>query len=91
MESHISAPTNPSAILATPPPSVIPNMVNPESRAWQVYVTAAICGILVLLFNIIQIYTRFFIMKRIWFDDCKLLIAYYLPFWFDSNCYQMHR
>lgn len=59
------------ALLEKPPLNVTPNLSDPESRAWQVYVTAAVCGLLVFLFSAMQMCTKLLIQKRTTFGDCR--------------------
>lgn len=40
--------------IETPPPGISPNLVNPDSNAYQVYITAGVCIPLMLIFAFIR-------------------------------------
>ena len=48
---------------APPPPGVIPNFVDPPSRAYQVYVAAGVCLPLMLAFAALRFYAKVFLLK----------------------------
>ena len=53
-----------------PPPGVVPNFINPPSRAHWVYVTMPICLALTTPFVWIRLCTVFFILKSHGWADC---------------------
>lgn len=57
--------------LAKPPPGVIPNFVNPESHAYQLTITVAVCLAFVIIAVSMRLYTKQFITKSMGWDDCK--------------------
>lgn len=67
-------PSNPALAkypLASPPPGVIPNFVNPESHAYQLIITVAVCLAFVVIAVSMRLYTKQFITKSMGWDDCK--------------------
>ena len=58
----------------TPPPGVIPNFVNPPSQGYVTVVVLAICLAITTPIVLLRIYVRYFINRRLWWDDCKLPI-----------------
>ncbi|KAL8637703.1 MAG: hypothetical protein Q9228_005053 [Teloschistes exilis] len=65
-------PSNPALAkypLASPPPGVIPNFVNPESHAYQLIITVAVCLALVVIAVSMRLYTKQFITKSMGWDD----------------------
>lgn len=58
-----------------PPPGIVPNFVNPESRAYINTVMHSVCLTLVTLFLAIRIYTRKFICRWLGWDDCKTSLS----------------
>jgi len=68
---------DPSKIpLAQPPPGMIPNFEHPESRCWQVYLTAAICSAVVIIFITLRLYSRIVVTKKQTLDDRKFFSHY---------------
>lgn len=62
-----------------PPPGVTPNFTNPESRAWTVYVTSAVCLALTFILFAARMYSKFFVVKKRSIDDCKYSPASLMP------------
>ena len=60
--------------LEPPPPGVGPNLVNPQSRAYEIYVAASVCLPLIAIFATMRIYARVGILKRWTWDDCKKIV-----------------
>lgn len=56
--------------LQKPPAGVIPNFIHPESRSWQVYLTAAICLTLAVSFVSLRVYSKFVVTNLRTADDC---------------------
>lgn len=50
--------------IQAPPPGVEPNFVNPNSIAYQVYVTAGVCLPLILVFALMRILSRKHLRKQ---------------------------
>ncbi|KAI9807205.1 MAG: hypothetical protein M1825_005923 [Sarcosagium campestre] len=64
-----------------PPVGVVPNFVNPESRAPKLIVANAICIALALVFVIMRLITRIFVVKSMGADDYMCIVAtVLLPF-----------
>jgi hypothetical protein len=53
------------------PPGVVPNYENPESRAGQLLATNIVCLIIAGTFVSMRIYTQIFLLRAVWWDDCK--------------------
>ncbi|KAL8650373.1 MAG: hypothetical protein Q9210_003863 [Variospora velana] len=60
--------------LASPPPGVVQNLENPESRAYQVHVIPAVLLALTICFLLIRLYAKLHIQRSRTWDDC--LISY---------------
>lgn len=60
----------PNMPLGSPPSGVIPNFVNPDSNAYQLIITVAVCLTLVVLAVSMRLYTKYFIMHSMDWDDC---------------------
>lgn len=74
--------TNPALAkypLALPPPGVIPNFVNPESHAYQLIITVAVCLSLVVVAVFMRLYTKQFITHSMGWDDCKAQVLTSFP------------
>lgn len=54
-----------------PPPGVIPNLVDPYSRASTVIIVNAVFLTIGTLFLVMRIYTRAFLSRALGADDCK--------------------
>jgi hypothetical protein len=54
-----------------PPPGVIPNLVNPESRGSVMIIVGTIMLALMLVFSGLRFYTKIFIVGKTTWDDCK--------------------
>lgn len=55
-----------------PPPGVIPNFINPESRVSMIDVSAAVCLPLLIIFAGSRLYAKAFVVKRRSWDDGML-------------------
>ena len=62
---------DPNTPMAAPPPGVIPNFVNPDSRGGETIVTVTICLALMVPFFVMRIYSRAFVTRSLGWDDCK--------------------
>ncbi|KAL8935170.1 MAG: hypothetical protein Q9216_005556 [Gyalolechia sp. 2 TL-2023] len=62
--------------LALPPEGVTANFTDPVSRAWQVYLTSALCLAVTTLFVGLRLYTKFFVIKQGSPDDYATIAAY---------------
>lgn len=56
---------------ATPPEGVLVNFENPPSNAPIIYIVMTTCLVIVTLLVAVRLYTRAFITKPLWWDDCK--------------------
>ncbi|KAH7090473.1 hypothetical protein FB567DRAFT_519937 [Paraphoma chrysanthemicola] len=54
---------------AIPPPGVIPNFINPASRAHGSIVTCALLTAFMLVFLVLRMNTKIFILKQVGWDD----------------------
>ena len=52
------------------PDGIVPDLSNPKSRAFEIYVTAAVCLPLIVLFTVLRCYAKIVIMKKWTWDDC---------------------
>ncbi|KAL8648062.1 MAG: hypothetical protein Q9226_006157 [Calogaya cf. arnoldii] len=68
-------PPPPNMPLAPPPPGVTPNFDHPESNAWHVDVTAAICIPLIVLFSSIRLYTQYRLYPSRTLADYTFMLA----------------
>ena len=57
--------------LASPPPDVTPNFVNPENRTWEVYVTSAVSLAITTLLVTLRFYAKVTVVKQTSRDDCN--------------------
>jgi hypothetical protein len=65
IEDYFNAP------LTEPPEGHIPNFVNPDSIAYQIYAAGGISLSLILLFAGLRIYAKVVLMHKKWtWDDC---------------------
>lgn len=55
-----------------PPPGVIPNFVNPVSRAYQPRIAVGICFPIMAVFVLLRVYCKLFVTQNWGFDDCKV-------------------
>ena len=55
-----------------PPPGVIPNFVNPDTRGPVLIIVGTIFMVLMLVLATLRYYTKFFIVRKTSWDDCKL-------------------
>ena len=58
--------------LSAPPPGVIPNLENPQSRAFELFVTASVCLPLIIFFASLRLYAKVAILKKWTWDDSEL-------------------
>lgn len=56
---------------ATPPPGIIPNFDDPESRGPVFTIAGAVLLGFMLVFSAIRAYAKICIIKRIHWDDCE--------------------
>ncbi|MCJ1465350.1 hypothetical protein MMC07_003968 [Pseudocyphellaria aurata] len=61
--------------LGPPPPGVIPNFVNPESRAYETIITVTICLAFMMPFFLLRIYSRVFVTRSVGWDDYTCVIG----------------
>jgi len=57
----------------SPPPGVIPNFENPESRGHLVIIATAILLPITTFILALRIYTRVVLVRYLGSDDCKLI------------------
>ncbi len=55
-----------------PPPGLIPNFTNPETRVSRIDVSAAVCLPLIIIFASFRLYAKAFIVKKRTWDDGML-------------------
>ena len=55
--------------MLAPPPGIVPNLANPESRAAEIYVAASICLPLIVIFAAMRFYAKVAILKKWTWDD----------------------
>lgn len=69
-------PLTPEQMAATPagmpPPGVIPNLVNPDTRGPVLIIVGTIFMALMLVFATLRYYTKFFTVRKTSWDDCTL-------------------
>ncbi|KAI9887104.1 MAG: hypothetical protein M1823_001094 [Watsoniomyces obsoletus] len=58
-----------------PPPGVTPNFVDPYSRGQVVRISTAVSISLAALFVCMRIYSRAFIVRKLWWDDYTSILA----------------
>ena len=54
-----------------PPRGVKPNFENPPSLKSVLIAVTAVGQVLSTLFVMMRIYTRHFVLRRLWWDDCQ--------------------
>lgn len=54
-----------------PPPGVTPNFKNPVSLAMPLIVVNVVFISLMAIFVVLRIYTKHFIVCKLWWDDCR--------------------
>ena len=64
--------------LLAPPPNVVPNFVDPESRAYQMYIGMGVCIGIASIFMFLRLYVKVFISQTWNWDDCRLITHYLL-------------
>ena len=65
------APPTPTTPAGMPPPGVIPNYENPESRAYEAVAAGAVIMSIMLIFVFMKVYARAAVTKTLGSDDCK--------------------
>ena len=55
--------------LAAPPPGVVPNFNNPQSRAYQLHIGMAVCIGITSVFVLLRIYARAFVQRTWGWED----------------------
>lgn len=66
LEQYLDYPIQP------PPKGVTPNFVNPESTAYQVYITAGVCLVLMMVFSLTRLLSKLYVGPRsIKFDESE--------------------
>lgn len=55
--------------IQAPPPGVTPNFVNPESTAYQVYITAGVCVPLMLVFSMTRFISKLYLGGKVILSD----------------------
>jgi len=53
-----------------PPPGVTPNFDNPESKAYQVIIASVVSPAIALVFLLLRLYTKRYIIGKLNIDDC---------------------
>ena len=56
---------------AKPPAGVTPDFNNPPSLETSVIVVAVLCLAISTFFVAMRLYTRHFVLRKLWWDDCK--------------------
>lgn len=67
MEISPMTPTQP------PPPGVTSNFANPKSIGYEAYIVTSIALTLMIPVVILRIYARAFVIRKVGWDDCKLI------------------
>ncbi len=57
--------------LASPPPGVVQNLENPQSRSYQVYIISAVFVALSIFFMAVRVYAKVAIQRSRTWDDCQ--------------------
>jgi hypothetical protein len=70
-----------------PPPGVTPNFINPYSTAYQIYITAGVCIVLILGFSLIRFLsnTRHSPKPTIIRDESQSLLCVIFPYGADKE------
>jgi hypothetical protein len=55
--------------IQAPPPGVTPNFVNPDSSAYQIYITAAVCIVLMLFFTVARLVAKISLRQKFLLGD----------------------
>jgi hypothetical protein len=58
-----------------PPAGVTPNFINPESIGYRVILAALLCPAIALIFTLLRLYTKRFLIKHLHIDDCKTFFS----------------
>lgn len=59
-----------------PPPGVIPNFTNPESRAVGIYIAAGICLPIIVLSAVVRLYTKAAGLRKWTWDDGEMFFSH---------------
>ena len=62
----------------TPPPGQKSNFINPDSRAFELYLTTGVCLPLILVFASLRFYAKIFIVGKKSWDDRECNLSYRL-------------
>lgn len=63
--------------LMLPPPGRVPNLIHPESRAWETKLATGICLPLIALFAAMRFYAKAAILRKWKWDDGKLALLFH--------------
>ena len=63
---------------AKPPAGVTPDFNNPPSLETSVIVVVVLCLAISSFFVAMRLYTRHFVLRKLWWDDCKQCSVQYL-------------
>ena len=63
-----------------PPPGRESNLIDPESRAYQVIIVIAVVSFLVVVLSSMRVYTRLKITRTFGVDDCECTPATVFPY-----------
>jgi hypothetical protein len=63
--------SNPIVGAVPPPPGIVPNFTNPESAAYRLIVGTIVCPAITLVFLLLRLYTKRYILKKLLLDDCE--------------------
>ncbi|KAI1815750.1 hypothetical protein GGS20DRAFT_311066 [Poronia punctata] len=61
--------------IQTPPPGVTPNFVDPDSTAYQVYITAGICTTLIVVFSLARFLSKFYALYKTHLADDVVFVV----------------
>ena len=71
--SYFDSP-NATAVYGDLPPGIVSNLVNPVSRAYQVYIVNAICIFLCTLLLAARLWSKLRVPNGLGWDDCQRLL-----------------
>lgn len=72
LSNIMAAPTASDKPAMKPPRGQTSNFVDPPSQSYVIIVSSVFFLVITTPFLILRIYTRKFINRRLWWDDCKL-------------------
>ena len=87
MSPPVSDPNTTPAL--KPPKGVTPNLIDPASQGYICIIVMIVYLVVTTPFVVIRVYTRRYINKRVWWDDCKLSLALALAF-DELTCPEIH-